>query len=1027
MEQHKLKELFESPFRVVYVKLSLLNRDGDIIEEIQGRATGGSINLDGASSVRRSCNISLVSENVNISDYQWALHTLFEVKIGLRGLDGETIEWFPQGVYLINSFNCSLNVNSYNINISGQDKMCQLNGEISGALTAETDFGEYEEVDSKGNVINKKKLTLREIIWNVVHTYAQEPVSNIQIELPDDSGINLIEYRGDNPLYILRDNEDDSIKNITIYGSQKGDTKRLDELSQYWQQGTILDNTPIKGEVFEIDTQSYQVQKAEYGDTIGYEKTELTYAGKLIAAAGEAVTSILDKIRDMLGEYEYFYDIRGKFVFQKKKTYLKTIWNNSDIIEIYENGEYSYSFSDLSLFTSFANTPNLKQLKNDYTVWGTRKSITGDELPIHMRLAIDRKPREYVSPWQQENGEFKRYSIENYDWRELIYQMAWDYYKHNQEPSFELLLTAANSSWVVGGRTGYEQYYTDLLGFWRELYNPNAAEEQEYVKVSYNSSVKKYRHGWMLKGELVDIPYYSWYIDKSGTRIKWTDSVDLWNGEDEYSLRNAYLKQGENYIPFMKTSFAPKVYRFKNASGEFVTLESLVNEENDYGLKKNIHNLYYKSKNGYIKLAQQKDATKVKDLDVVFRNRLCSQMYILKNNSETREVVTAFGTDSGDYWIQKNFTHNNFKSIYDDSSLSFYYSVDPEILNDELTPDEWNKTKILFDFKTDHLYVDEIIWPEEEEQEWYILENNQYKLYVDYLAADGKLDESKLCLPQPKEGGTLPLSLLEQRQINRDDLYLKIEEKKEVEGSDETHTVVEYKNFFEACVKAKKYLPEGPIYYLDLESEPQEANGEVPQFETYYATNLYGELEKGIEYKRPITYYSRVSDYYIDEDSQYNNWNKKVVESPESLNFWFDFIDPESVSTMRPFEVQKIGSRPIVKQEKGVKAIYYPEVSDLYFGEIFQLPKAMEKYFTISTRGQSAFDTINNYLYNHTYITESVTINSIPIYGLEPNTKILINDSEHGVEGEYIVDKLTIPLNYNGMMTINATKAPEIY
>jgi hypothetical protein len=66
-------------------------------------------------------------------------------------------------------------------------------------------------------------------------------------------------------------------------------------------------------------------------------------------------------------------------------------------------------------------------------------------------------------------------------------------------------------------------------------------------------------------------------------------------------------------------------------------------------------------------------------------------------------------------------------------------------------------------------------------------------------------------------------------------------------------------------------------------------------------------------------------------------------------------------------------------------------------------------------------------LYNHTYITESITISSVPIYHLEPNTKILIDDNEHNIKGEYIVDKLTIPLTYNGMMTINATKAPEIY
>jgi hypothetical protein len=126
--------------------------------------------------------------------------------------------------------------------------------------------------------------------------------------------------------------------------------------------------------------------------------------------------------------------------------------------------------------------------------------------------------------------------------------------------------------------------------------------------VNYNSSVKKYRHGWNPKDELLDIPYYSWYIekgeDKNKVKIKWTDSVDLWNGDDEYSLRNTYLKQGENYIPFMKTSFEPKVYRFKNASGGFTTLENFIDKEEDYGLKENIHNLYYKNKNGYIKLAQ---------------------------------------------------------------------------------------------------------------------------------------------------------------------------------------------------------------------------------------------------------------------------------------------------------------------------------------------------------------------------------------------------------------------------------------
>jgi hypothetical protein len=41
----------------------------------------------------------------------------------------------------------------------------------------------------------------------------------------------------------------------------------------------------------------------------------LTYAGDLIAKAGESLTSVLDKIKTMLTEFEYFYNLEGQFVF----------------------------------------------------------------------------------------------------------------------------------------------------------------------------------------------------------------------------------------------------------------------------------------------------------------------------------------------------------------------------------------------------------------------------------------------------------------------------------------------------------------------------------------------------------------------------------------------------------------------------------------------------------------------------------------------------------------------------------------
>jgi hypothetical protein len=41
----------------------------------------------------------------------------------------------------------------------------------------------------------------------------------------------------------------------------------------------------------------------------------LIYPGDLISNIGESITSILDKIVKMLGNFEYFYDLDGRFIF----------------------------------------------------------------------------------------------------------------------------------------------------------------------------------------------------------------------------------------------------------------------------------------------------------------------------------------------------------------------------------------------------------------------------------------------------------------------------------------------------------------------------------------------------------------------------------------------------------------------------------------------------------------------------------------------------------------------------------------
>jgi hypothetical protein len=64
-------------------------------------------------------------------------------------------------------------------------------------------------------------------------------------------------------------------------------------------------------------------------------------------------------------------------------------------------------------------------------------------------------------------------------------------------------------------------------------------------------------------------------------------------------------------------------------------------------------------------------------------------------------------------------------------------------------------------------------------------------------------------------------------------------------------------------------------------------------------------------------------------------------------------------------------------------------------------------------------------LYNHACTAESISITAIPVYNLEPNKKIYVEDNESGINGEYFATKITIPLTYNGTMNITATKVVD--
>ena len=497
LDKEFLINLDQYPHKEIYAKLISLDLNEYPIEQIEGRVTQGSINIDGSSAVRRTCNLTLVAKDLNITNYYWGLNTKFDLEIGLRNNINDKypdICWFKQGRYIISSFNTSQSINNFTVTINGKDKMCLLNGEVSGVLHSSVNFGVMDIEDEMTREIKHEKIILKEIIRDAVHQYGGEPFHNIIIEDLDESALELLEYRADDPAYAFKKVNTDEWGQITINGlievfiKENNEYKRYSTLEELTENDLIglnkLDLNDLSKE-FYIQSQEgnkfnysgpYNIAKIEYGQTIGYRKTDLTYAGELILNVGETITTLLDKITALRSDFEYFYDLDGRFVFRQKRINIESNWSEltgeiqdtQDMTSIPVASDYIFTNSLLA--SAYTNTPDFNNLKNDFTVWGNRKSVNGSELPIHIRYAIDKKPEKYVT------FEGQIFSSDQYDWRELIYQMAIDYRVHNMEKDFEVIL-AKNNPWFSTGRTGYEQYYIDMEGFWRQLYGDEHYQE----------------------------------------------------------------------------------------------------------------------------------------------------------------------------------------------------------------------------------------------------------------------------------------------------------------------------------------------------------------------------------------------------------------------------------------------------------------------------------------------------------------------------------------------------------------------
>lgn len=454
MDNILLEKLVNEKIQTTYAKIITYSFDEKPLSSIEGRVSGGSIQANGASAVRRTLSLSMIAkpEIANIENLDNEIAINKKVKVYIGRLAGDEIIWFNCGFYVISSASVNQSTSGWTISISGKDKMALLDGTAGGTLPTAVTFHEIFEDLGDGNY-KIDYPTIYQIIQEAVNHYGEIPLHDIIINDLEKVAKVLIKYIGGKPIYFAEN-----------YAS------------------------------FAYAEDAVHTQKYTYGQDVGYEFTAFTYPGELVLAAGATVVNLLEKICQILGNYEYFFDLDGRFIFQEKKNYLNTVSPivylvPQDYIQSYST-EATYEIKDSDTLVSLTRSPRYEDIKNDFVVWG--KNASG--VDIHYRLVIDEKPvlnkcKKYMWSVVNDMGDVINYLYTDTntkpaeakelvaspceEWREEIYRNALERQAQVQST---------------------EPYDAEMLAFWRLLYDPDNKDwvYADYPEYNYwNPSVRE--------------------------------------------------------------------------------------------------------------------------------------------------------------------------------------------------------------------------------------------------------------------------------------------------------------------------------------------------------------------------------------------------------------------------------------------------------------------------------------------------------------------------------------------------------
>lgn len=129
----------KQPYINKYIKVNLLNQNFAVVDEISGQLINLSISVNADSDLRRMADISLIVEEGDDSYIVKAGSKIFlnrycQPYVGYENITTGEIQWYNQGIYLINAPSWEYNAANNTLSFNGIDLMSKLTGMRNGNL-----------------------------------------------------------------------------------------------------------------------------------------------------------------------------------------------------------------------------------------------------------------------------------------------------------------------------------------------------------------------------------------------------------------------------------------------------------------------------------------------------------------------------------------------------------------------------------------------------------------------------------------------------------------------------------------------------------------------------------------------------------------------------------------------------------------------------------------------------------------------------------------------------------------------------